>query len=73
MVITQKEKLAALKGDYLANLARLRQAGNLEQRDRAIPEHVSFYVASVGNDRETGACIPVMVARTNTSHLNRVQ
>jgi hypothetical protein len=48
----QQQKLAALKGSYLANLERVRQARSKEERDRAIAEHVNSYIAEVGNDRE---------------------
>jgi hypothetical protein len=52
MTAEQEQKLAALKGAYLANLARVRQAGSKEERDRAIAEHVNSYIAEIGNDRE---------------------
>jgi hypothetical protein len=47
-----RELFFALKGAYLANLARVRQAGSKEERDRAIAEHVNSYIAEIGNDRE---------------------
>ena len=52
MTAEQEQKLAALKGAYLPNLARVRQAGSKEERDRAIAEHVNSYIAEIGNDRE---------------------
>ena len=52
MTPEQEEKLAALKGDYLANLAKVRQAAHKEERDRAIAEHINSYIAEVGNDGE---------------------
>ena len=52
MTPEQEEKLAALKGDYLANLAKVRQAARKEERDRAIAEHITSYIAEVGNDGE---------------------
>jgi hypothetical protein len=52
MTPEQDEKLAALKGAYLANLAKVHQAGSKEERDRAIAEHVNSYIAEIGNDRE---------------------
>ena len=48
----QQQKLAALKGSYLANLERVRQARSKEERDRAIAEHVNSYISEVGNDGE---------------------
>ena len=54
MTPEQEEKLAALKGGYLANLAKVRQAANAnkDERDRAIAEHVNSYISEVGNDGE---------------------
>jgi DNA integrity scanning protein DisA with diadenylate cyclase activity len=52
MTPEQEEKLAALKGGYLANLAKVRQAASKEERDRAIAEHINSYINEVGNDRE---------------------
>ena len=52
MTPEQEEKLAALKGAYLANLARVHEAASQEERDRVIAEHVHSYIADVGNDRE---------------------
>jgi hypothetical protein len=52
MTPEQEEKLAALKGAYLGNLARVHEAGSQEERDRVIAEHVHSYITEVGNDRE---------------------
>jgi DNA integrity scanning protein DisA with diadenylate cyclase activity len=52
MTPEQEAKLAALKDVYLANLAKVRQAANKEERDRAIGEHINSYIAEVGNDVE---------------------
>jgi hypothetical protein len=50
MTPEQEEKLAVWS--HLANLTRVREARNKEDRDRAIAEHVNSYIAEVGNDGE---------------------
>src|SRR5436190_21409513 len=57
MTPEQEGKLAALKGAYLANLAKVREAGSKEGLDRVIAEHVNSYIAEVGNDRELADAI----------------
>ena len=65
MTPEQEEKLAALKGGYLANLAKVRQAANAnkDERDRAIAEHVNSYISEVGNDGELADAFLTWVER----------
>jgi len=60
----QQQKLAALKGSYLANLERVRQARSKEERDRAIAEHVNSYISEVGNDGELADAFQTWVERS---------
>ena len=66
MTPEQEEKLAALKGGYLANLAKVRQAANAnkDERDRAIAEQVNSYISEVGNDGELADAFLTWVERS---------
>jgi hypothetical protein len=51
-------------GGYLANLAKVRQAANKEERDRVIAEHVNSYISEVGNDGELADAFQTWVERS---------